>query len=49
MHTPNAAAALPSSPPTLSIERGASLRAFNTFGLPAAAQTLVRVHSGEPP
>jgi UDP-N-acetylmuramate dehydrogenase len=34
------------SPPSpLSIERGASLRAFNTFGLPASAHTLVRISS----
>lgn len=41
MHTmPDAA-----TPPSLLIERGASLRAFNTFGLPALAQTLVKVRS----
>ncbi len=41
MHTP---AAVP-TPSSLVIERGASLRAFNTFGLPASAQTLVRITS----
>lgn len=41
MHTSPAAA-----PPTpLVIERGASLRAFNTFGLPSSASTLVRIGS----
>jgi UDP-N-acetylmuramate dehydrogenase len=41
MHVPLAAAPLP----PLDVERGASLRAFNTFGLPSTAQTLVRIHS----
>lgn len=41
MHTQSAA--LP--PSSLSIEKGASLRAFNTFGLPSCAQTLVRIRS----
>jgi UDP-N-acetylmuramate dehydrogenase len=34
-----------SAPSALVIERGASLRAFNTFGLPSAARTLVRISS----
>jgi UDP-N-acetylmuramate dehydrogenase len=39
--------ALPAAAPPsdLHIERGASLRAFNTFGLPSNAHTLVRVRS----
>ncbi len=41
MHTP---AAVP-TPSSLVIERGASLRAFNTFGLPASAKMLVRIAS----
>ena len=41
MHTPPTAVSLP----TLVLERGASLRPFNTFGLPATAQTLVRIGS----
>lgn len=41
MHTSPAAA--PAAP--IVIERGASLRAFNTFGLPSTAQTLVRIGS----
>jgi UDP-N-acetylmuramate dehydrogenase len=41
MHTPPAAVSLP----TLDLERGASLRPFNTFGLPCTAQTLVRIGS----
>ncbi|MCR5865400.1 UDP-N-acetylmuramate dehydrogenase [Aquincola sp. J276] len=31
--------------PALQIERDASLRAYNTFGLPAVARTLVHIHS----
>ncbi len=38
MHNPTAAAAL-------LVERGQSLRAMNTFGLPAVAHTLVRIRS----
>ena len=38
MHTPSAADSLPVSSALLDLERGASLREFNTFGLPAAAQ-----------
>ena len=34
-----------SAPPSLLVERGASLRAFNTFGLPASARALVRIRS----
>jgi UDP-N-acetylmuramate dehydrogenase len=41
MHTPTAVP----SPSSLVIERGASLRAFNTFGLPASAKMLVRIAS----
>jgi UDP-N-acetylmuramate dehydrogenase len=41
MHAPTAAAPLP----PLDLEKGASLRAFNTFGLPCTAQTLVRIHT----
>jgi len=41
MHT--SPAAVPPTP--LVIERGASLRAFNTFGLPSSASTLVRIGS----
>ncbi len=33
----------PSSPPTLALEHRASLREFNSFGLPAQARTLVRI------
>lgn len=33
------------SPASLKIERGVALRAYNTFGLPAVAHTLVRVAS----
>ena len=32
------------SPPSLIVERDHSLRALNTFGLPAVAHTLVRIH-----
>jgi len=39
MHTPSAAV----PPSSLVIEKGASLRTFNTFGLPSCAQTLVRI------
>ncbi|MDD2976642.1 UDP-N-acetylmuramate dehydrogenase [Aquabacterium sp.] len=45
MHTPSAADSLPVSSALLDLERGASLREFNTFGLPATAQTLVHLHS----
>ena len=39
-------AALPvQSGATLSVQRRASLREYNTFGLPATAQTLIRLHS----
>ncbi|MBI2734337.1 MAG: FAD-binding protein, partial [Aquabacterium sp.] len=41
MHTP---AAIP-PPSSLVIERGASLRGFNTFGLPANAKVLVHIAS----
>jgi len=34
-----------SSPATLAIERGCSLRPFNSFGLPAVADALVRIRS----
>jgi UDP-N-acetylmuramate dehydrogenase len=37
--------AMADAPQPLMIERGASLRAFNTFGLPATAHTLVRLSS----
>jgi UDP-N-acetylmuramate dehydrogenase len=36
---------MPTSNGSLLIERGAALRAYNTFGLPAVAHTLVRVAS----
>ena len=36
---------MPASPSPLVIERDASLRALNTFGLPAVAHTLVRIRS----
>ncbi len=42
--TPPAAAA-PGQPPALEIVRQASLRALNTFGLPAVAHTLVTIRS----
>ncbi|MBN4659127.1 hypothetical protein H4F44_25420, partial [Escherichia coli] len=45
MPASTAAAAFAETPPPLDIERGASLRAHNTFGLPCVAQTLVRLHS----
>jgi UDP-N-acetylmuramate dehydrogenase len=45
MHTPSAAAPSPAAPIPLNLERGASLRAFNTFGLPCNAKTLVKVQS----
>lgn len=35
---------MPYTPPTLDIARQASLRALNTFGLPAVAHTLVAIH-----
>ena len=39
-------ASLAASPlPPLDVERGASLRPFNTFGLPCTVHTLVRVRS----
>jgi UDP-N-acetylmuramate dehydrogenase len=41
MHAPLAAAPLP----PLDVERGASLRACNSFGLPCTAHTLVRIRS----
>ena len=41
MSTPSA----PAEPPTLDVQARASLRAFNTFGLPAVARTLVRIKS----
>ncbi len=45
MHTPSRAADSPVSSVSLDLEREASLREFNTFGLPATAKTLVHVHS----
>ena len=33
------------TPPALAIERACNLRTLNTFGLPAVAHTLVRIHS----
>nr|MBP9063975.1 UDP-N-acetylenolpyruvoylglucosamine reductase [Aquabacterium sp.] len=45
MHTPSAGNSSPVSSALLDLERGASLREFNTFGLPATASTLVHVHS----
>jgi UDP-N-acetylmuramate dehydrogenase len=36
---------MPETPPSLVIERDQSLRALNTFGLPAVAHTLVRIRS----
>ena len=37
--------AMPQTPPQLSIERACNLRTLNSFGLPASAHTLVRIHS----
>ena len=45
MYTPSRAANSPVSSASLDIERAASLREFNTFGLPSTASTLVHVHS----
>jgi UDP-N-acetylmuramate dehydrogenase len=45
MPTSTASATLPAAPSSLLIERDANLRECNTFGLPAIASTLVRVHS----
>lgn len=45
MHKPSDADQLPVSSVSLDMERGASLRDCNTFGLPAKAAILVHVHS----
>ncbi|HYR24624.1 MAG TPA: UDP-N-acetylmuramate dehydrogenase [Aquabacterium sp.] len=45
MHTSPDAAPSRVSSSALDLARGASLREFNTFGLPATATTLVRIHS----
>ena len=37
--------AMSTTPPVLAIERACNLRTLNTFGLPAVAHTLVRIHS----
>ncbi|MFZ4551451.1 MAG: UDP-N-acetylmuramate dehydrogenase [Aquabacterium sp.] len=45
MHTTHAAASSSLSSSALDLQRGASLREFNTFGLPSTASCLVRIHS----
>ncbi|MFW9615260.1 UDP-N-acetylmuramate dehydrogenase [Aquabacterium sp.] len=45
MHTTPAAASSSLSSSALDLQRGASLREFNTFGLPSTAACLVRIHS----